>query len=127
MLKHELKKKLFTPYFFTAIFLLFLMFILGSAGKISGGDGNETYLSAIIIKFQGKWVDCVDSFGVFHLLGFWDGNEYTPILLPFIVGLPGLGVYLEEIKSGNKRFILDRTSKRRYYALLFLRKKNYYK
>lgn len=116
MLKHELKKKLFTPYFFIAVFLLLLMFILGSAGKISGGDGSETFLSAIIIKFHGRWIDCIDSYSIFHLLGFWDGNEYTPILLPLIVGLPGLGVYLEEIKSGNKRFILDRTNKRRYYA-----------
>lgn len=115
MLKSELKKKLFNRYFFTAVILLFMMFLFGSIGPMFGENSEETVLSAVLAKLSGRWIHNQYSYRLFQLKSFWNANSYVPVLMPILVGLPGLGLFMEEIKTGNKRFVLARTTKRDYY------------
>ena len=44
---------------------------------------------------------------------YWCTMDYLPVVLPALVGLPALMLYLEEIKSTNKKFLLIRGSRLR--------------
>ena len=115
MLKSELKKKIFTAYFWISVILLLLMFLCADAGKIFSGDESETILSLLVAKSKGKWIRSFKTYSFTLFPKFLGGNYYLPVVMPIICGLPGLMVYLEEIRSGNNRFLLGRTSRKKYY------------
>ena len=116
MLKSEIKKKTFTTYFWISVVLMLLMFLCSDAGRIFSGTESETVLSLLIAKSKGRWVRKFETYSFVLLQRFFTGNYYLPVVMPIICGLPGLGIYLEEIKSGNSRFLLSRTSRKKYYV-----------
>ncbi len=116
MLYTRLYKKIINKKFIIAVFVLFLMYMAGKAGKILSVDRQTTVFGFIVAKLKGIDVHNMDTQYFMHATAFWGNNQYTAMIIPFIACLPGLGAYFDEIHSGNKRFIVIRGSKRKYYC-----------
>lgn len=116
MIRLELKKNIVNIYLVISIFLLYLTFLFGGSGHVLlDDDTSTTIISAIWSKLHGNWKMCSDSSFLIRMNAMWSDNTYLPILMPVICGFPGMMIYLEEIRTGNKRFILSRGSLKSYY------------
>lgn len=116
MLVLETKKSIKNFSFLISIFLLYIIFMLGDSGAVLPGEETTTIMGAVWNKFHGNWYMCSDSSYLVRMYRMWNDNMYLPVLMPFVCGLPSVVVYLEELRTGNKRWILARCSFRRYYA-----------
>ena len=114
MIRSELKKNIINVYLFISILLLYVTFLFGDSGHVLLDDTSTTIIGAIWSKFHGNWKMCSDSSFLVRMNAMWSDNTYLPILMPVICGLPGTMIYLEEIRTGNKRFILCRGSLKNY-------------
>ena len=115
MIKLELKKNIISVYFVVSIFLLYFTFLFGDSGHVLLDDTSTTIVGAIWSKLHSNWKVCSDSSFLVRMNAMWSDNPYLPILMPLICGLPGAIIYLEEIRTGNKRLILLRCSLKSYY------------
>lgn len=115
MIKLEFKKNIISIYFVISIFLLYITFLLGDSGHVLLDDTSTTIIGAIWSKLHSNWKMCSDSSFLVRMNAMWSDNPYLPILMPLICGLPGAMIYLEEIRTGNKRLILARCSLKSYY------------
>lgn len=117
MVTLEIKKNIRNFSFLLSVLLLYLVFLLGDSGAVLLGDNQHTtVIGAIWNKFHGNWQVCSDSSCLVRMYRLWTDNAYLPILMPFLCGLPGAMVYLDEIHTGNKKWILSRCSFRQYYS-----------
>lgn len=117
MITLEIKKNIRNLSFLLSVLLLYLVFLLGDSGAILPGDNQHTtVMGAIWNKFHGNWQTCSASSCLVRMYRLWTDNTYLPVLLPFLCGLPGAMVYLDEIHTGNKKWILSRCSFRQYYT-----------
>ena len=107
MIKLELKKNIISVYFVVSIFLLYFTFLFGDSGHVLLDDTSTTIVGAIWSKLHSNWKVCSDSSFLVRMNAMWSDNPYLPILMPLI--------YLEEIRTGNKRLILLRCSLKSYY------------
>lgn len=114
MLRLEMKKSIFSIYFGISILLLYLMFLLGNSGQVLMNGTSTTVVNAIWNKFHGNWRMCSDSSYFVRMFHMWTDNRYLPVLMPFICGMPSVAIYLEEIKTGNKKFMLSRCTRKEY-------------
>ncbi len=116
MIKLELKKNVKSRYFLISVVLLYIVFMLGDSGQVlNDGISKTTIIGAIWSKFHGNWNRGIDSSYLIRMNDIWIGNSYLPVLMPVICGLPGVGIYLEEMWTGNKRMMLVRCSNRQYH------------
>ena len=115
MIKLELKKNIINVYLVISILLLYFTFLFGDSGHVLLDDTSTTIIGAVWNKFHNNWKMCSDSSFLVRMNAMWSDNTYLPILMPVICGLPGAMIYLEEIRTGNKRLILCRCSLKNYY------------
>lgn len=115
MIKCELKKTMISIYFIISVFLLYMMFMLGDSGRVLPGNVTASVIGGIWNKLHKNWVISSDSSYLVRMYHMWSDNVYLPLLMPFITGLPAVMQYLEEIHSGNKRFLIHRCSRKEYY------------
>lgn len=115
MIKLELKKNIINVYLIISILLLYFTFLFGDSGHVLLDDTSTTIIGAVWNKFHNNWKMCSDSSFLVRMNAMWSDNTYLPILMPVICGLPGSMIYLEEIRTGNKRLILCRCSLKNYY------------
>lgn len=116
MIKLEFKKNILSVYFMISIFLLYITFLFGDSGQVLLDDTSTTIVGAIWSKLHGNWKMCGDSSFLVRMNAMWSDNPYLPILMPLICGLPGAMIYLEEVRTGNKRLLLVRCSRKSYYV-----------
>lgn len=114
MVRLEIKKNIQSFLFVISVLLLYVVFLLGDSGNILP-NGTTTILGAIWNKYHGNWLICSDSSCLVRMYSMWTDNIYLPVLLPILCGLPGVKKYLEEVETGNKKFILSRCSLKEYY------------
>lgn len=120
MLRLEIKKNLENLSFLLAVLLLYLLFLMGYSGEVLPGDQSTTVIGAIWNKLHGNWQTCFESSYLLRMHRMWCDNYYLPVLLPFLCGLPSAMVYLDEVHTGNKKWILPRSSYRCYYSAKIL-------
>ncbi len=116
MIRTEIKKDIFN--FWTPILVLFLyfMFLLGDCEAVLPSGERATVLGAIWNKYHDPgWRASMQSSYLLRMYFVWTDNLYLPILMPLICGLPSAISYIEEVETGNKKWILHRCSIRRFY------------
>lgn len=116
MIQSELKKNIISIYFVFSVFLLYVLFLMGDTGPFYADNSSVTIIGAIWGRLHGKWNISVASSFLVQMDGMWTGNPYLSVMMPLVCGLPGAMVYLEEIKTGNKKFLLARSSLRQYHV-----------
>ena len=116
MIRLEIKKSIKSRYFFIAVALLYIMFMLGDSGQVLGDETSTTILQAIWNKFHGNWTKGFSSSYLTPMNNMWQDNAYLPVVMPVICGFPSVINYLEEISTKNKRMIITRCSFKEYYT-----------
>lgn len=116
MLKAELKKSVGSVYFLISVLMLYAAFLLGDSGQVLPGGSSTVVAGAIWNKLHGNWQAGLGSSYLIRMDAMWTDNGYLPVLMPVICGLPCVLPYLDEVRAGNKRMILVRSSLKKYYA-----------
>ncbi len=115
MIKREIKSQLFSMGTLCAILLMFVLFMTGKSGEVLPGGKSTTVLDAIYNKLNGNWQAGMSSSAANQMMKIWTSNMYIAVLLPIVTGIPFVFKYITEVRTQNKRFVLVRTTVKRYW------------
>ena len=107
----KLYKKVVSPYFILSVFLLYFIFLLGRGGMVYSKYREDSIIKLTLGMIRGSCPKTYQTVFESLVKAYWSTQDYLPVVLPALAGLPALMLYLEEVKSTNKKLMLIRSSR----------------